>query len=56
MESMLLHYVYPELGNEQPFMRLRACYVYGVYSDLKYKDNNHCQQVVEAIFKNMNED
>lgn len=34
-------------------MRLRACYVYGVYGELKFKDEGHLKQVVEGIYKNM---
>ena len=55
MEQMLQHYVMPELANEQPFMRLRACYVYGVYGDLKFKDSAHLKSVVEGIYANMSE-
>ena len=55
MEQMLSHYVLPELTNEQSFMRLRACYVYGVYGDLKFKDSNHLKSVVENIYSNMAE-
>ena len=55
MEQMLSHYVLPELTNEQSFMRLRACYVYGVYGDLKFKDSNHLKSVVENIYNNMAE-
>ena len=55
MEQMLSHYVLPELTNEQSFMRLRACYVYGVYSDLKFKDSGHLKTAVESIYNNMAE-
>ena len=53
MEQMLQHYVLPELSNDQPFMRLRACYTYGVYGDLKFKDSAHLKAVVEGIYNNM---
>ena len=56
MEQMLMHYVMPELGSESPFMRLRACYVYGVYGDLKFKDTNHLKSVVEGIYNCMSDD
>jgi hypothetical protein len=36
-------------------MRLRACYVYGVYGDLKFKNPEHLKQVVEGIYNNMAE-
>ncbi len=41
MEQMLVQFVLPELKSEQPFMRLRACQTYGVYGDLKIKDESH---------------
>ena len=53
MEQMLQTYVLPELMSEQPFMRLRACNVYGIYGDFKYKDQNHVKMIVEGIFNNM---
>jgi hypothetical protein len=55
MEQMLQHYILPELSNDQPFMRLRACYVYGVYGSLKFKNQDHLKQAVEGIYNNMNE-
>jgi hypothetical protein len=55
MEQMLSHYVLQELHNEQPFMRLRACYVYGVYSNLKFQDEAHLKAAVEGIYYNMGE-
>lgn len=36
-------------------MRLRACYVYGVYGDLKFLDEAHLKSVVEGIYNNMEE-
>ena len=41
MEQMLISYILPELTSEQPFMRLRACQVYGFYGNLKFKDEAH---------------
>lgn len=53
---MLISFILPELNSEQPFMRLRACQTYGVYGDLKFKDESHIQKICEGIFKNMSED
>ena len=36
MEQMLMTYILPELNSEKPFMRLRACWTYGVYGKLKF--------------------
>jgi len=56
MEHMLITYVLPELTNPEPFMRLRACWAYGIYGDLKFKDETHVQRICEGIFTNMTED
>jgi importin-7 len=56
MEQMLMSYVLPELTSDQPFMRLRACWTYGVCGDFKFKDNTHVQRICDGIFKNMAED
>jgi len=55
MEQMLIQFVLPELKSEQPFMRLRACQTYGVYGDLKFKDQSHIQMICEGIFNNISE-
>ena len=41
MEEMLMTYILPELNSEQPFMRLRACQTYGVFGDMKFKNQDH---------------
>ena len=41
MEEMLVRYILPELSSDQPFMRLRASQTYGIYGDIKFKDENH---------------
>jgi hypothetical protein len=41
MEQMLITYVLPEIASPKPFLRLRACHVYGVFGDLKLNDENH---------------
>lgn len=56
IEQMLMTYVLPELTSNQPFMRLRACQVYGVYGSVDYKIDSHVQQIAEGIFKNMHAD
>jgi hypothetical protein len=53
---MLSTYILGELDSPQPFMRQRACQTYGVYGDMKFKDDGHLQKVVEGIFRNMSED
>ena len=56
IENMLMNYIFQELESPSPFMRQRACQTYGVYGDLKFKDDEHLKKVVEGIFKNMNEE
>lgn len=51
---MLKTYIEPELKSEQPFMRLRACQVYGVYATIiKFKIPGHIQAITEGVFNNM---
>ena len=56
MEQILMKYVLPEFQSEQPFMRARACQTYDVYGERKFSDQQHVQNVVVGIYKNMTED
>jgi hypothetical protein len=39
IEPVLQQFVLPELSDEQPFLRLRACWVYGEYCNFKFTDD-----------------
>lgn len=38
MEPMLLTHVLPELQSVEPFLKLRACWVYGEFSTFEFID------------------
>ena len=46
---MLQQHVLQEISSPQAFLRAKACWVYGEFSDIK--DENHLVQAAEAIFK-----
>ena len=50
MEPMLKTHVLHELASDQPFLRLRACWVYGEFSGMTFQDNDHVKQVVDGIY------
>lgn len=57
MEQMLIVNVLPELESQQPFLRLRACHTYSVYSQtVKIQEQDHLRKIVEGIYKNMGEE
>lgn len=51
MEPMFIAHVLPELQSSQPFLRLRACWLYGEFGEFKFKDTNHINQAVDGIYK-----
>jgi len=53
MEPMLHDHVLPELTSQQPFLRIRALWLYGEFGDFKFKDANHVNQAVDLIFRNL---
>jgi len=38
---MLIHHVLPELQSTIPFMKMRACWMYGEFGTFKFQDNAH---------------
>ena len=53
MEPMLIHHVLPELSNTQPFLRSRACWLYGEFGDLTFNDSEQFKQAIDGIYKNL---
>lgn len=48
---MMTMFVLPELKNSQPFLRMRALWMYGQFCDhLKFKNHDHMKEIVEACF------
>ena len=40
-EQLLIRHVLPELSNESPFLKARACKTYEQFSDMEFKDKHH---------------
>jgi len=53
MEPMLVAHVLPELQSAQPFLRSRACWLYGEFGDLKLGDEGKVKEAVDGIYKNL---
>jgi importin-7 len=52
MEGVMSGHVLHELDNPQPFMRMRALTIYGIYTEqMKFKDNEHLKEVVLRAFR-----
>ena len=48
---MMTTFVFPELKNQQPFMRMRALWMYGEFcGNLSFKDNAHMKEVVGQTY------
>jgi len=53
MEPMLIHHVLPELSSAQPFLRSRACWLYGEFGNFRFQDENALKQAIDGIYKNL---
>lgn len=55
MEPMMIQHVLPELTNTQPFLRLRACWMYGEFGSFKLRDAQNLNRAVDLIYRNLND-
>ena len=46
-------FVMPELISDQPFLRSRACWVYGEFGDYSFSDDKHIQQATDGVYQNL---
>ena len=53
MEPMLIQHVMPELESQTPFLRSRACWVYGEFGDYDFKDEDHVKKAVDGVYKSL---
>lgn len=53
MEPMMIQHVMPEIQSTQPFLRLRAIWLYGEFGEFNFKDDNHVKQVIDLIYKGL---
>ena len=51
MEPMLITHVMPELKSETPFLRSRACWVYGEFGDYEFQQEDHVKNAVDGIYQ-----
>ena len=53
----MTQFVFSELKNQQPFLRMRALWMYGVFVDkMKFKDNEHLKQVTMITYEALHVD
>ena len=50
---MLVQNVVPELTSDQPFLRSRACWLYGEFGDLTFADEESLKKAIDGIYKNL---
>lgn len=43
----------PELTSEQPFLRSRACWVYGEFSNFAYSNADHVKLAIDGVYKSL---
>jgi hypothetical protein len=53
MEPMLIQHVMPELTSSEPFLRSRACWLYGEFGSFKYENEPTLKQAVDGVYKNL---
>jgi len=53
IEPLLQTHVLPELSSEQPFLRSRACWVYGEFCSFKYTDEQHVKLAIDGVYKSL---
>ena len=50
---MLFEHVLPELVSEQPFLRTRACWVYGEFCGFRFKNEQHSKLAIDGVYKSL---
>jgi hypothetical protein len=53
MEHVLKTHVAGELTGNVPFLQARACWMYGVFYDIKFTDESHVKATVDGLYKNL---
>jgi hypothetical protein len=52
-ERLLKEYAGSELVSENPFMRARACWVYGQFGGFEFVEEGHFQAVCDRVWQNL---
>ena len=47
-------HVMPELNSDQPFLRSRACWVYGEFGDYTFADEQHIKSATDGVYQSLN--
>jgi hypothetical protein len=42
-----------ELTGNVPFLKARACWMYGMFNDVKFVDENHVKAAVDGLYQNL---
>jgi hypothetical protein len=53
MEQMLKSHVASELTGNVSFLKARACWMYGIFYDIKFADEAHVKATVDGLYKNL---
>jgi hypothetical protein len=53
IEPLMQQYVFQELTSENPFLRARACWLYGQFGSFPFQSEDHLRHVLNAIFENL---
>jgi importin-7 len=53
MEPMLIQHVLNELQSSQPFLRSRACWIYGEFKMVEFADEANFKNAIDGIYKNL---
>ena len=52
-ELLLQQHVYSELIGDNPYMRARACWVYGQFGNFTFENEDHLRYVLDSLYKNL---
>ena len=50
-EAMLKQYVYPELESTEPYMKARACWIYGEFAHFPFADEDWLRDSLNRIYQ-----
>lgn len=53
MEPMLIQHIMPELTSSEPFLRSRACWLYGEFGSFKFENDPMLKQAIDCVYKNL---
>jgi hypothetical protein len=51
MEPLMEQHVLPELSSNHPFLKQRACWLYGEFSSFNFTNQQHLRIAIDGIYK-----